>query len=125
MTNKRICDRCGLVTTKQGIFRHTQVCQRLPLPDVLAREMIDGGTLHSVAKKYSVSSVTIKTRVLQSALAEDIRWRKGRRWRNDGRRKCACGVLLDSRLVPFIGGDKCAWCEAEARGLNMRRMVMA
>jgi len=50
---------------------------------------------------------------------------KKRGWQRDTRPRCACGVLLDNPLVPFIGGDKCAWCEAEARGLNMRRMVMA
>ena len=120
MTNKRICTRCGYETTKQGIFRHAQVCGRLPLPDELARELIDGAPISSLAKKYKASSYTIKSRAMRSALAKDIRW-----WRDDARRKCACGVLLDSRLVPFIGGDKCAWCEAEARGLNMRRMVMA
>ena len=49
--------------SRQQIVRHKAMCDRVPLPDELAEEMINGASVSALKEKYKISHVTVRARV--------------------------------------------------------------
>ena len=117
-----ICERCGLVTNGYGMANHQIACDRLPMPDQLVADLLNGNSLHSLGKIYGTSASVIKKRALMSDDAVLVVWRRSKRTKTD-KPKCVCGCLLDYPTVPKGDGEICGYCVAEAREREAKVMT--
>ena len=117
-----ICERCGLVSNGYGMAHHQKACDRLPLPDQLVADLLNGLSLHRIGQIYGTSASVIKKRALLSPDAVFVVWRRSKK-KVMTEPRCECGVLLEHPDVPLGDGVMCGYCVAEAREREAKVMT--